>query len=609
MTDGHTVTIVQVVERDPWIGNVTGTHPEERDEYTGRSCMVTDGDFAVMVGRFLSIQSVTLAMARNLSAAAVRIVAGSCLEHLTIDGTNDKWDEMPDGFCWNFGEKFVAAITDGSPRLKSVRLHHWTMVTDGMLGNVAKKCGQLTSIVVDRCNALTAGLPGALTTCKNLTSLKGNWCDRLDDAALAALIRQCPTLAHTNTAVGSWWEKGDLFYREFAKLNPNLETLDLSDVESESMTCATITAVLRACPKMLPDKLVSRLKDDGFIEVAARQHPSLKSLDLRGYSGDHGGHVTDTGLATIAHGFPELQQLDLSHCQVTDDGLALLRNLPLESLRLRGCKTVTDTGLATIAHGFPELQQLDLSHCQVTDDGLAVLRNLPLKSLRLRGCQTVTDTSIATLAAGCPELTKLDVTDCDLYGVTYKDLLSLLLGHSKILPGNFRCSFYLQHDVQRAFIAAAMASRCAVCNCADCAAGDDHCAGCQRPVCSDCSDGLAVPDEMPDVHSVLANSPFATSDPYCPGCTTMHFDTMRDPEECPLCGSVKDVVDMVGCGECNVLCCKLCANKSASARPGAVHDHDAPFRLSDMSARSKAGDNDARCTLPPCSACGREDAE
>ena len=182
---------------------------------------------------------------------------------------------------------------------------------------------------------------------------------------------------------------------------------------------------------------------------------------------------------------------------------------------------------------------------------------------------------------------------------------------------------------------------CAMCPtgviyCAGCDESD-HCTGCQKWFCSDC---LTVPDaaaaKISNACSAFANRvrvqhglstgcrgrgsmlcPVGTSDdlydatdPYCRECITTHFKTMKDSEECPVCGSIQDVTNMDGCGECNALCCKLCVNKSANTKPGVVHDRDAPFRLSEVTRTlvwvSEAGNIRARDDLPPCSACGRE---
>ena len=160
---------------------------------------------------------------------------------------------------------------------------------------------------------------------------------------------------------------------------------------------------------------------------------------------------------------------------------------------------------------------------------------------------------------------------------------------------------------------------CAMCTsyfqfCADCGQSG-HCTGCQKQFCGGC---LAVPGEtaakISDVLADFANDLYDASEPYCRECITTRFKIMEDPEECPLCGSIQDVTDMAGCGECNALCCKLCVNKSANTKPGMVRDHDSPLRLSEVTHHwmvwvSEAGNIRARHSLPSCSACGREDAE
>src|SRR5207247_10412717 len=81
--------------------------------------------------------------------------------------------------------------------------------------------------------------------------------------------------------------------------------------------------------------------------------------------------VGDAGLAHLKS-TTRLVQLTLNGTRVTDDGLALLRELPcrrsLQTLHLASLP-ITDEGLSHL-RDFERLEILNLSDTRVTDDGL-----------------------------------------------------------------------------------------------------------------------------------------------------------------------------------------------------------------------------------------------
>ena len=98
--------------------------------------------------------------------------------------------------------------------------------------------------------------------------------------------------------------------------------------------------------------------------------------------------------------------------QLTDAVLARLGQLPhLLKLNFGGTKGVTDEGLAHLAR-LQRLQELDLSDYpggQITDRGLAVLRNLPeLRRLQMCWQSAITDAGVANLKF-CEKLESVDL--------------------------------------------------------------------------------------------------------------------------------------------------------------------------------------------------------
>ena len=86
--------------------------------------------------------------------------------------------------------------------------------------------------------------------------------------------------------------------------------------------------------------------------------------------------VSDSELATICEGIPELHALRVSHCQVTDAGLQHLTNLQsLEYVTING-KQLTAKGVSHLAN-VSGLKGLQLDGPDVTDDTLVHLKSMP----------------------------------------------------------------------------------------------------------------------------------------------------------------------------------------------------------------------------------------
>ena len=93
--------------------------------------------------------------------------------------------------------------------------------------------------------------------------------------------------------------------------------------------------------------------------------------------------------------FPSLRQLEIHMTGLTDDGINHLASLPLEVLWLGG--RITDRGMKVVAT-MTTLRHLDVCCPGVTDEGVRALSSLKeLEVLWLSNCQ-ITDESIAPLS-------------------------------------------------------------------------------------------------------------------------------------------------------------------------------------------------------------------
>ena len=103
-------------------------------------------------------------------------------------------------------------------------------------------------------------------------------------------------------------------------------------------------------------------------------------------------HISDTGVELLGH-IPSLTSLDLSGCNLSDQGVAGLRNNPqFKHLTLAELLDITDDGLQKMCSTLSKLETLDLCDCQhITDSGVqAVAYNCRmLRTLLIAHCHKV----------------------------------------------------------------------------------------------------------------------------------------------------------------------------------------------------------------------------
>jgi Leucine-rich repeat (LRR) protein len=107
--------------------------------------------------------------------------------------------------------------------------------------------------------------------------------------------------------------------------------------------------------------------DDGLRHLV--RLPRLKRLDLSGTA------ITDRGLAVLRE-LPALESIALSMTHITDDGAAVLADCG-KLRRIDFAGTHTGDGVIRALAGKPDVSQLSTGN-RVTDDGLALLRELPV---------------------------------------------------------------------------------------------------------------------------------------------------------------------------------------------------------------------------------------
>ncbi|MFI4874081.1 MAG: hypothetical protein ACIALR_02010, partial [Blastopirellula sp. JB062] len=196
-------------------------------------------------------------------------------------------------------------------------------------------------------------------------------------------------------AIGAVWAYPTFFssaLREERRVIADFEKLSAVDVKYDEHGAAI---QLRANSPAINDATA--------IQLAKLR--SLRRIDLNQCE------VSDQTLQAIAE-LPELRALYLERTAVTSAGVAALESCQnLEELMLADCP-IDDQALETIGK-LPQLSLLSLSRTPITDAGMAHLHEMPnLRTLYLRG-SAVAGQGFAHLK-GSPELELIDFSDSSL---------------------------------------------------------------------------------------------------------------------------------------------------------------------------------------------------
>ncbi|CCI39442.1 unnamed protein product [Albugo candida] len=123
--------------------------------------------------------------------------------------------------------------------------------------------------------------------------------------------------------------------------------------------------------------------------------------------------ITDKTLYSLRHLF-RLQVLHLSGCKwITEKGLQHLNGLfGLKRLYLARCVNVSNQAFRFFPTSFPNLIELDVSHCSISDIAMHFIGRLKeMSSLALKGCSRVTTKGLSHLGS-LLKLRRLDFRYC-----------------------------------------------------------------------------------------------------------------------------------------------------------------------------------------------------
>ena len=292
------------------------------------------------------------------SAATLKVVNRSLADAALTDVEDERVVSL-----WVIGradERVDLAELSDYPDVKKLTLQECTWLTDADLKHLAQ-LPQLTTLSLMRVSVSDKGLAhlAELPLLSELrlvhTDVAGHGLKHLHGGKLRRL--EVHGLKPTQSSLASL----DGF-EALTELVVRCQSVNLAEFSSVSTLSRLESLDVRLCSGL----------DDSFV-AGLSPLSGLRSFwfDSRGF--------TDTQLKTLCR-LTALQEVDLNHSAVSNEGLSDLATLPeLRTLCLNGCPAVTDEGLRRLT-AAPELESLFLTHTGVTGTGLADLTSL--KTLR-----------------------------------------------------------------------------------------------------------------------------------------------------------------------------------------------------------------------------------
>ncbi|XP_061533127.1 F-box and leucine-rich repeat protein 13 isoform X2 [Phycodurus eques] len=376
----------------------------------------------------------------------------SSLKHI---GECRNLQELNVSECFNITDAMIESIVGGCNSLLYLNLSS-TLLTDATLRELARHCINLQYLSLAYCHKMTDEGFQYLSLgrgCHNLLHLDLSGCSQ-------ALMAKCHCLSSISLLEA--WKLSDAGIKaiaEVAKLKSfSLECNNHVSHLSWKALCCGSRGLRRLhivhCHKMgdtalksvatlrnlhyLDISLCSKVTDKGLFTLA--ESPSANKL--RELNVSYCCQITDAAISVIGHRFTRLSHLNLSYCEqltdaaleclmgssitsldisgcnIQDDGLAALEEVPLKKLILGECINITDVGMENLCKYVTDLEYVDVSGCsELSDQAIKAFSFYcrGLFTLRMAGCPKMTDMAMQCLSHGAAQyLRELDVSGCTL---------------------------------------------------------------------------------------------------------------------------------------------------------------------------------------------------
>lgn len=304
----------------------------------------------------------------------------------------------------------VLGSSSGMQKLKLLSVTSRSGLTDSGLESIGQGCPSVKTVSFRKCEFLSdRGLKAFTKYANSLENLQLEECNMISHFGLIDALGSC---------------SGKLKVLALIKCTGIKESC-IGEVPVPS--CESLKSLnIRSCPFL----------GNGCLALLGRACPQIQSIDLSGLAG-----ISDDGLfALFGSCKTSLVKLNLSGCiEVTDRAIFVIVNLfgkTLQSLNLDGCIKLTDQSLGFISHNCAILEELDISKCSITDNGLVSLASAAsagIQVLSLSGCMQITDKSLPFIGKIGETLIGLNLQQCRGISSRARDLLATRLWSCDLL--------------------------------------------------------------------------------------------------------------------------------------------------------------------------------
>ncbi|XP_044049322.1 dynein regulatory complex subunit 6 isoform X1 [Siniperca chuatsi] len=339
-------------------------------------------------------------------------------------------------YCYRFTDKGFMYLTTGKGchNLIHLNLSGCTQMTVNGFRYISAGCPSLKEIVINDMPTLSDSCVLALIArCHCLSAISLLDAPHLSDVAFQAIAEVAKLKAFS--AEGNN-QLTDISWKALCSSSQDLHRLHAA--ECPRMTDASLKSVAALKNLQYLDiSLCYKVRDIG-IQCLTEGSSSTK---LRELNVSHCSQITDVSVMRIAQRLCKLYHLNLSYCErltdmslewlsgssicsldisgcnIQDQGLAALEGIHLKKLVLAECVYVTDVGIEKLCKNVRDLEHVDVSHCVALSD--PAIRAISfycrsLVTLRMSGCPKMTDMAVQYLTSGSQYLRELDVSGCVL---------------------------------------------------------------------------------------------------------------------------------------------------------------------------------------------------
>ncbi|PFX17404.1 F-box/LRR-repeat protein 13 [Stylophora pistillata] len=229
-------------------------------------------------------------------------------------------------------------ISRGCSTLTTIILNQLPGLRDDCIQALTSECRTLKNVSILNSPLLSDAAFKCLASCRRLNKIRVEGNNRLTDASLKVLARSCPLLQHVYFV--DCPRMTDLALKALAT-SKHLLVVNVADCVRIQDTGVRQIVEGSSGAKLKELNLTNcvRVSDVTLLRIAQRCHNLVYA------SFCYCDHVTDAGVELLGT-LPSLMSLDLSGCNIQDQGVAALGNNPrFRDITLAECPNITDLGL------------------------------------------------------------------------------------------------------------------------------------------------------------------------------------------------------------------------------------------------------------------------